>query len=145
MFGFQGLRVEKDIDHGIAVLDDLVLCGEQLVCRPEEGCLNLCIGKVRSGAGLIAVVLMIALPDGLSVFAVGVPDLGAIPFTALSAADLAGEKMHTAVPTFTSLSAGKFPLHLLERNMVTFEALSCMFDLCVLMVAVIALMQKHDK
>jgi len=29
--------------------------------------------------------------------------------------------------------------------MVTFEALSCMCDICVLMVAVIALMQKHDK
>ena len=114
MFGFQGLRVEKDIDHGIAVLDDLVLCGEQLVCRPEEGCLNLCIGKVRSGAGLIAVVFMIALPDGLPVFAVGMPDLRSVPAAAFAAFDLGGEGVDSAVVFLTPATAFHLALNHLE-------------------------------
>ena len=50
--------------------------------------------KVRRGAFLPAVKLMVALPDYLAVFIIGVPDLGAIPASAVAAFYSAGECAH---------------------------------------------------
>ena len=63
MLGLQRRGIKEDRDHGVAVFDDLFLCLQQLVCRPEEGRLNLLIRQVGRVAGLVAIVLVIAAPD----------------------------------------------------------------------------------
>lgn len=67
--------VEEDGNHGVAVCDNLILRLQQLVHCLKEGGLNLLVRQVRCAAGLVAVVLVVAPPDDLPVFAVGVPDL----------------------------------------------------------------------
>lgn len=59
----------------MAVGNDLILGGQQLVCRRQESVLDVLIRQVRRGAMFIVVEFVIALPDGLAVFAVGMPDL----------------------------------------------------------------------
>ena len=56
--------VEGEFRQLIGLLfDALFLCLQQLVCRPEEGRLNLLIRQVGRVAGLVAIVLVIAAPD----------------------------------------------------------------------------------
>lgn len=57
---------------------------------------------------------MVALPNGLAVFAVGMPDLGAVPVPALTTFDFAGEKMYSAVPVPAFDSTLHLHLHKLE-------------------------------
>jgi len=59
----------------VTVGDDLVFGGQQLVCRRQESVLDVLIRQMRRGAMFIVVEFVIALPDGLAVFAVGMPDL----------------------------------------------------------------------
>lgn len=61
--GFLLGGVKEQCHHFAAVGDDRILCGQQLVCRRQEGILNLLAGQVRSATVLPAVVLVIALPD----------------------------------------------------------------------------------
>ena len=61
--------------HLATVCNDRILCSQQLVCRRQEGILNLLISQVRSAAVLAAVVLVIALPDYPTILVDGVPDL----------------------------------------------------------------------
>ena len=75
MLGLKRCGVEEDGDHGVAVCDNLTLRLQQLVHCLKEGDLNLLVRQVRCAAGLVAIVLMVAAPDDLPVFAVGVPDL----------------------------------------------------------------------
>ena len=59
----------------------------------------------------LAVILVITLPDYSAILTVGMPDLGTVPLSALSAAYLAGEKVDTAVRAPTLLSALQFLLN----------------------------------
>ena len=54
--------------------------------------------RMRRGAFLPAVKLVVALPDHLPVFIVGMPYLGAVPAPAVPAFYLSGENAHAAVP-----------------------------------------------
>ena len=54
--------------------------------------------QMRCGAFLPSVKLMVALPDYLPVFIVGMPDLGTVPAPTVPAADFAGENAHAAIP-----------------------------------------------
>ena len=58
---------------------------------------------------------MIALPDNPAVFAVGMPDLRAVPLAALSAAYLTGEKMDAAVSPTAAFSTLQFLLNQLKH------------------------------
>lgn len=95
-------------------LDDGVLVGESLVCRPHEHHLNLVVGQVWRGA-LLAVVFVIALPDDFPVFVRAVPDLGAVPAAALAAFDFAGEVVDTAVAVPARTAFLKLNLHLVKN------------------------------
>ena len=75
LFRFQLRSVKEQVHHLVAVRNDLVLGGQQLVCRRQEGILDVLIRQVRRGAMLVVIKFVIALPDGLAVFAVGMPDL----------------------------------------------------------------------
>ena len=75
MLGLKRCGVEEDGNHGVAVCDNLVLRLQQLVHCLKEGGLNLLVRQVGRAAGLVAVVLMVAAPDDLPIFAVGMPDL----------------------------------------------------------------------
>lgn len=66
---------------------------------------------MRRGAFFLAVILVITLPDYSAILTVGMPDLGTVPLSALSAAYLAGEKVDTAVRAPTLLSALQFLLN----------------------------------
>lgn len=75
LFRFQLRSIENQLHHLVAVGNDLVLGGQQLVCRRQESVLDVLICQVRRGAMLVVIEFVIALPDGLAVFAVGMPDL----------------------------------------------------------------------
>ena len=71
----QGRSVEEHGKHGQRIGDDAVLGSQQLVGSGEEAVLNVLIRQVRRLAMLVVIELVIALPDGLAVFAVGMPYL----------------------------------------------------------------------
>lgn len=75
LFGFQVAGVKQEDLHFSTVGNDLVLGGQQLVCRRKEVALDFFICQVWCSIMFVAVKLVIALPDGLAVLAVGVPDL----------------------------------------------------------------------
>lgn len=75
LFRFQLRSVKEQVHHLVDVRNDLVLGGQQLVCRRQEGILDVLIRQVRRGAMLVVIKFVIALPDGLAIFAVGMPDL----------------------------------------------------------------------
>ena len=57
---------------------------------------------------------MVALPDRPAVFVVGMPDLRAVPASALSTFYLAGENMNPTVAVSAGASALQFILNLIE-------------------------------
>lgn len=75
MFGFQVAGAKQEGLHFSAIGDNRILCLQQLICRRKEVALNFFICQVWCSTMLVAVKLVIALPDGLAVLAVGVPDL----------------------------------------------------------------------
>ena len=70
--------------------------------------------EVRRGTALFVFVLLVALPDRPLVDIFGVPDLGAVPVTAVAAFDLPGKQVHTAVPVLSLGTSGQLALHHLE-------------------------------
>jgi len=59
----------------------------KLVDRRNKQILDFIVRQVRCGTFRIVIVLVVALPDGFAVLAVGVPSLGAVPLTADRAID----------------------------------------------------------
>lgn len=79
-------------------------------CR-EEAAIRL------SGAAFFpAVKLVVALPDGLAVLAVGMPHLGAIPAPAVRTFYPAGEYAHAARPVLPGMPGRHLVLRLLEHG-----------------------------
>ena len=74
LFCFQLGGVEQERLHLSAVGDDRSLCGQQLVRCRKEVQLDFFIRQVRCLAAAVAIEFVIALPDGLAVLGVGVPD-----------------------------------------------------------------------
>lgn len=64
---------------------------------------------------LVVLELVIALPDDLAVFAGGVPDLGAVPASAVAAFDFGGKGVSTAMVLFTPFTLLDFTLYHLEH------------------------------
>lgn len=75
LFCFQLRSVKEQVHHFVTVGNNLILGGQQLVCRRQEGVLDVLIRQVRRGAMLVVIEFVIALLDGFAVFAVGMPDL----------------------------------------------------------------------
>lgn len=74
LFRFQLGGVEQERLHLSAVGDDRSLCGQQLVRRRKEMQLDFFIRQVRCLASAVTIKFVIALPDGLAILGVGVPD-----------------------------------------------------------------------
>lgn len=68
--GFQVFCVEEEPQHLSSIGDNFRLCGEKLIRGRQEGCLDLIVCEVWGGAVLVAVVLVIALPDDVAVLVV---------------------------------------------------------------------------
>ncbi len=71
---------------------------------------------MRRGTFLPAVKLVVALPDGLSVLAVGVPHLGAVPAPAVRALYPAGKYARAACPVLPGMSGHHLVLCFLEHG-----------------------------
>ena len=77
-------------DAGLLIVDGVQRIYEKL---PDDF-----LVQMWCGAFLPSVKLMIALPNYLLVFIIGIPDLGGVPSPAVPAADFAGENAHAAIP-----------------------------------------------
>ena len=66
---------------------------------------------MRHAAFLPAVKLVVALPDGLAVLAVGMPHFGAVPPAAVTAFYPAGENARAARPVLTGMPGRHLVLH----------------------------------
>lgn len=101
--------------------NDGILLGKKLVDCRNKVAVDVLICKVRSGAFVVAIKFVIALPDGLFVLIIGVPGFGAVPASALATADFAGEKVDTA-----SSAALAAPFHFLLHHLEYFWADDCL-------------------
>ncbi len=126
-FGFQLVGFEEERQHLLAVGDDLGFCFEELVHRRQECGLYFAVVYGWCGAFLPDIVFVVAAPYGFPVFAVGMPDLGAVERAALPASDFAGEDVdaavvHNAVAAFLHLALDQVEgLRCDDRFMVAFH------------------------
>lgn len=107
-------QVEDCLDRSLASADGLRPRGQKDIGGGEEPGFDGHLVEVRRSAALFVFVLLVALPDRPLVDIVGVPDLGAVPATAVTALDLPGEEVDTAVPVPALGASGHFTLHHLE-------------------------------
>ncbi len=109
--GINGGAVGEVALHQAAVLQQSVFAIQQLVKGCEEPLLDVLLPKMGCPAFFLTLELSIALPDGAAVLTVGMPDLGAVPATAVAADNAGGENSAAAVVTAQRLAPCELSLH----------------------------------
>ena len=109
-----GEAVGKVVLHDAAILQQSVLAVQQLTERRQEPNLDVLLHQMRSAAFYLVVELAVALPDNAAVFAVGVPDLGAVVAAAVAADQPGGEYPAAAVAEAHALAPSELGLDNIE-------------------------------
>ena len=83
--------------HQSAVLQNRFAVRNELIeCRQKSG-LDVLLVQMRRPAFMVALELLVALPDNAAVFAVGMPYFGSVKTTAIAADDPRGKDAVSAV------------------------------------------------
>ena len=113
-FRVNGGAVGEVVLHDAAILQQSILALQQLIERCQETGLDVLLQQMRSAAFLLVAELPIALPNHAAVLAVGMPDLGAVAATAVTADQAGGEHPAAAVVEAHTFAPSELGLHHIE-------------------------------